>query len=334
MSDFWADTVERLWGMRAKLRRLAGEQDLIFLGDGARPFVLKAMHVGCDAGLVEMQIGAMGRVRAHAPDLPVPQGIATLAGDLLTRVRDEAGQVRLVWMQEAAAGRPFAEAPVHSAQLMRALGGMVAQIDLALNGYAHPALTRVLKWNLVQGDWIAAHVDVIADPARRALIEGCIAGFGAIKSALLALPQQALHNDVNDWNILLEGDGDAARISGLIDFGDMCAAPRICDLAIACAYAVLGARDPMAVLGAIHKGYDAVSPLSRDETAMLWPLLRMRLAVSVVNSAMMAAANPDDAYATISEAPVWAFLEGPWGRMDAEQVATAVVARGSEGMSA
>jgi 4-aminobutyrate aminotransferase-like enzyme len=43
---------------------------------------------------------------------------------------------------------------------------------------------------------------------------------------------------------------------------------------------------------------------------MLWPLLRARLAVSVVNSTLMAQDNPDDPYVTISQAPAWRFLEG------------------------
>ena len=52
---------------------------------------------------------------------------------------------------------------------------------------------------------------------------------------LRALPAQAIHNDANEHNVLIGDDGD---VCGLIDFGDLCRAPRACGLAVACAYAM------------------------------------------------------------------------------------------------
>lgn len=57
-------------------------------------------------------------------------------------------------------------------------------------------------------------------------------------------------------------------------------------------------------------GYHAAYPLTGAEIDMIWPLLRMRLAVSVVNSTLMAIENPDDPYVVISQRPAWDFLEG------------------------
>ena len=52
-----------------------------------------------------------------------------------------------------------------------------------------------------------------------------------------------------------------------------------------------------------------LNPLTGPELDLLWPLLRMRLAVSIVNSTLMAREVPDDPYVVISQAPAWRFLE-------------------------
>jgi 4-aminobutyrate aminotransferase-like enzyme len=127
---------------------------------------------------------------------------------------------------------------------------------------------------------------------------------------LQRLPVQAIHNDVNDYNILVDGAvSQPLRISGLIDLGDICAAPRICNLAIAAAYLLLDTPDPERRLAALVAGYHAANPLSTKEIDLIWPLLQMRLAVSVVNSTLMARDTPDDPYVVISQAPAWRFLE-------------------------
>ena len=124
------------------------------------------------------------------------------------------------------------------------------------------------------------------------------------------LPSVAIHNDVNDYNVLVTPSLKAEpEISGLIDFGDMAASPRVCEIAIAAAYVVLGQDKPEAVLAALVSGYHAEHPLTAVEIDLIWPLLRSRLAVSVVNSTLEANDNPDDPYVTISQAPAWDFLE-------------------------
>ena len=52
------------------------------------------------------------------------------------------------------------------------------------------------------------------------------------------LPHSVIHNDANDYNVLIE-DG---RMSGLLDFGDLVHSATVCDLAIALAYTMLHER--------------------------------------------------------------------------------------------
>lgn len=316
MSNHWQQAMRDVWGIEARLTPLDGEFDLNFLATGARDHVLKVMRPGCDAGLVDLQCRAFDHIVANAPSVTVPGIVRTRDGSLFATVPDETGASRLVWLLERVAGRTYAEVRPHSAALLGDVGRAVGAMDRALADFAHPALERDFKWNLMQGDWIAGRLEVIADPARRALIAGIVEGFRVVRPVLAALPCLAIHNDVNDYNIIVGGSlARTPHVTGLIDLGDMCAAPRICDLAIACAYMVLGQDDPEAALAAVVAGYHAAYPLSAAEVDLIWPLLRLRLAVSVVNSTEMALENPDDPYVVISQTPAWAFLEG--GRVNA-----------------
>ena len=187
---------------------------------------------------------------------------------------------------------------------------MAGRIANGLQGFDHPLLRRIFKWNPLQASWIKAQYPSVADPQRRDLVHSILAGYHAAAEVLETLPTQAIHNDRNDCNVLVAPTLDGApAIGGILDFGDMCRAPRICELANAAAYAVLGQPDPDRVLGAMISGFHSASPLTATEIDLLWPLLRMRLAVSVVNSTLMARCRPDDPYVTVSQAPAWEFLE-------------------------
>lgn len=308
----WQDALRALWGIDARLTKLPGEYDLNYLAetaDGAG-YVLKIMRPECDAGLVELQIAALRHIAKRAPDLPFPAVIPTLSNEQMATYNAKGGETRLLWVLERLPGRTFAHVLPKTEPLIHHLGRVMGASDLALADFAAPGLKRDFKWDLMQARWIAPQIDHVAKGPRRALLENILAEFDAVYPALRHLPQQAIHNDVNDHNILVDGAlSQPHHISGLIDLGDICAAPRICNLAIAAAYLVLDAPDPEKRLAGLVAGYHAANPLTADEVDLIWPLLQMRLAVSVVNSTLMAQDNPDDPYVVISQAPAWRFLE-------------------------
>ena len=312
MTAQWQDILHQHWGIDATITDLPGEYDLNLMAqtaDGTR-YVMKIMRAQCDTDLVALQIAALGHIADQAPDLPFPAVIATLGGDQMIHHITPDGDTRLIWLLECMAGRTFAQVQPKSQALIHDLGRVTGQSDLALADFTHDALVRDFKWDLMQAAWITPEIDGVATGARRTLLHAIADDFAALHPALSALPTQAVHNDINDYNILVDGASSHRRhISGIIDLGDMCAAPRICNLAIAAAYLVLDAPDPAARLAAFVAGYHAANPLTTAQVDMIWPLLRMRLAVSVVNSTLMARDNPTDPYIVISQAPAWKFLE-------------------------
>jgi 4-aminobutyrate aminotransferase-like enzyme/Ser/Thr protein kinase RdoA (MazF antagonist) len=317
MIPHWQDAVKDTWAQQVTLTRIDGEYDLNFLatgvGDTDGDYVLKVMRPGCAEALVQQQCAALDHLRKTAPGLPVPAVIPTGDGALFATLADETGTPRLVWLQQRLPGTTWAGFSPHSLDLIHQLGAYTGRMDAAMatlprSGTADTAPD--FKWDLRAALWIEDQARVIADPGRAVLIRNIIQDFKTIRPALEALPRQQIHNDVNDYNILVTASlTDKPHVSGLIDFGDMCHAPRICNLAIAAAYVLMDHATPEAALVALVQGYHGENPLTAAETDLVWPLLRMRLAVSVVNSTLMAAKNPDDPYITISQAPAWRLLE-------------------------
>jgi 4-aminobutyrate aminotransferase-like enzyme/Ser/Thr protein kinase RdoA (MazF antagonist) len=306
----WQNVLLDVWGIQGTLTRLDGEFDLNFRVSGKDDFVFKVMREGSAPEYVDMQCRAFDHIATNAPGVCVPEIVKTRAGGHFATVRDAAGSERIAWLMEKIAGRTYADFRPHGLDLIQDIGSRVGAMDKALANFSHPALANDFKWNLTRGDWIAEHAGAVADPDRHALIDRIVQEFHAVKPALDALPGVAIHNDVNDYNIIVDGSlTRAAHVAGIIDLGDICASPRICDLAITAAYMVLDHPKPESALAALVSGYHAAYPLTPGEIDLIWPLLRLRLAVSVINSTLMARERPDDPYVVISQKPAWAFLE-------------------------
>ena len=316
MIEHWQQIFQSHWGINAKFVRLGGEFDLNFLATDAtnKIYLFKVMRPDCPVELVQMQITALFHIKNTAPDLPVPLIIPALQSQSHVYCPDQNGNPRLCWVIEGLDGIEFAKFTPKTPKMSHALGRLTGALDQALADFVHPVLDRDFKWNLLNADWISPHLGKIAQGHRLSILNEILQDCIQIKPDLDSLPAQAIHNDINDYNILVDVNSNLEpTISGLIDFGDMCYAPRICELAIAGAYIVLEHPYPDRMLAQLVAGYHDAAPLSEHEIAMIWPLIRMRLAVSVVNSALMAQDNPDDPYVTISQAPAWRLLENtPW----------------------
>ncbi|HSA96926.1 MAG TPA: aminotransferase class III-fold pyridoxal phosphate-dependent enzyme [Acidobacteriota bacterium] len=301
-----------LYGLMAKACPLPSEYDDNFRLETAEGSfrVLKVMHPVREARFVDMQCAALGRIAERDPALPVPRVLPNKVGRLWSRTTI-AGEDRIVWMLSYLPGRPIAGVRPVAPDLLEELGAALARLDLALAGFAHPAAGRELKWDPVRAGWIREHLDRIGDPKRRALVEKVLAGYDAeFVPALPRLGRSVVYADANEYNVLVAIEpARRPRLSGLLDFGDMIETVTVAEIAVAAAYASFGAADLLAAVRPLVAAYHRVHPLTEEEIAVLDVLIRTRLAVSVVNSACRAAAEPGDPYLTVSEAPAWAALE-------------------------
>ena len=66
------------------------------------------------------------------------------------------------------------------------------------------------------------------------------------------------------------------EIKGIIDFGDLCYAPKICDLAIAMAYLLLDTPTPLIRAVDLIEGYLSIQKLDEKEIELLYYLIPAR----------------------------------------------------------
>ena len=290
----------------AEARRLPGEHDANFLLTSAcGVYVLKIAHAGEDAAVLDLQHALLAQLAERAPQLALPRVVRDCDGQLVGQLADGAGRGYAVRVLSYVPGILLAQSAPHDPDLLHSLGHVLGTLDAALADFTHPAAVRVLKWDLCAAGWIGDHLDAIVDPLRRAIVARGLAGFRAIAPHLALLPRSIIHNDANDYNVIVDRVAGQRRVVGLIDFGDCLVSATICELAIGIAYAILGKPDPLSAALPVIAGYHAARPLHEDELAVLLPLVVVRLGTSVVNSALLHAANPADAYLTVSEAAAW-----------------------------
>lgn len=309
------ETVDRLlreeYEIAGTCRLLPGEYDLNIRVDAeAESYLLKIMRSGCDPAFVDMQCRALARLAERAPELPLQRVVPTRAGASTTLLADAGGE-RLAWLLTFLPGRMMAAVRPHTPALLEQIGEALGRLDAALAGFEHPALDRALKWNLCQADWILPHLKRVDDPRRRDRLTRVMDRFTVqVAPRLGGLRRGAIFGDANDHNLLVDYDEQGRQqLSGIVDFGDMCRSVVAGEVAVAAAYAMMGEEHPLAAAAGLIAGYHRVFPFTDDELALLFPLVLTRLAVSVVNAAVVARERPDDPYLTVSEAPAWRLLE-------------------------
>lgn len=291
-------------------RELPSERDQNFLllhADGSHR-VLRLSSPDTDPRVLALQNAALVRLSATLPPgIEVPR-LLPLSGDRLQAEIDlpcGRAAVRLFsWVE----GRPLAEVKPHPPALLESIGTLLAEVDLALAGL-DPLFERWLDWDLINaGEVIASRLPFVPGESRPAIVR-ILERFERLLPKFSALPKQVIHNDGNDWNLLVRSDGGGAQVSGLIDFGDIVSSPRVCEVAIAAAYAGLGKGQPQHAAAAVIAGYQRVAPLSEQEIGLVPDLILSRLAVSVVTSAWRRRAGRLDPYLSISEQQAWDALE-------------------------
>lgn len=301
-----ARLAQDLYQLEATAVPLPSERDQNFkltTADGAA-YVLKIANGAESEAMLAAQQQAMTKVAMRTKRAPQP--IATPDGRFLTQVTGENGRSHFVWLITYLPGVPLGDVPHHSPALLADGGRTLAQAQQALADFDHPALHRRFHWDLQHGpDVIAQRLPLVADTTLHTLISTFITDYMQNTAPTLpALRRGPIHNDANDYNVLVHSRLHDQRIVGLVDFGDMVHSWLVADLAIAIAYAVLDKPDPLATAVHILRGYHEINSLHEDELVALWPLVCLRLAVSVCMAAAQQQQRPADPYLGISQAPI------------------------------
>jgi 4-aminobutyrate aminotransferase-like enzyme/Ser/Thr protein kinase RdoA (MazF antagonist) len=276
----------------------------------AAGFVLKVMHPARERSFIDMQCRALQHLAQRAPQLTLPRVLLNRHGEAFAAITAADGTQRLAWLLTYVPGTMLVKARPHSPELLQSVGQFLGEMDAGLADFAHAAARRELKWDSVRAGWIRNHVHMIGDASRRALVENFLSLYEReVVPALTRLRRSVVYGDANDYNVLVGEPLPLPRkVVSVIDFGDLHETVTVSEVAIAAAYAILGKENPLRAAVEVVAGYHRAFALTENELRVLFPLIGMRLAVSVTNSAQRATVKPDDAYVTVSEGPAWEAL--------------------------
>ncbi len=305
-----AQLARGLFAKDGNVLELPSERDRNFRitdSDGAR-WVLKIAQADEERRLIELQNSVLQHL-AQASAIPVPAVCSTVDGELIGHWSDGA-RSHLVRMLTYLPGVPLASVRPRSNALLRDLGRRLGQLDAALELYQDDTADRALKWDFRHAAAVLAdHIPLIGDPAQRELVNQFHEQFEQTLYPLLPdLRRSIIQNDANDHNVLVHDSLSGQSIAGLIDFGDIVHSYTVGEVAIAAAYAIFGEADPAATMATITSGYHEQWPLTEAELSVVFPLVCLRLCMSVCISAKQKAEEPENAYLSVSERSAWAAL--------------------------
>jgi Ser/Thr protein kinase RdoA (MazF antagonist) len=285
-----AEAISRdIFGIRARASTLPSERDQNFLlTDSAdRKFVLKIANASEERAFLEAQNSVLKHLtkRVSFCQSLVP----SVSGEEIVNV-----QGHLVRLLDYIPGVPLADVRPHSTELLRDLGRKLGQLSKALADFDHPAAHRDFHWDLANGNRVIDDFGpLITNAALRELVFKCRI------DCELDLRKSVIHGDANDYNVLV--DPELNVVTGLLDLGDMVYSYTVGELAIAIAYIVLDKSNPRAAAGEVVDGYAGEFALFDDELQALWPLVLLRLGMSVCMAAYQQKQWPDNEYLGISQ---------------------------------
>ncbi|MFO7714987.1 aminotransferase class III-fold pyridoxal phosphate-dependent enzyme [Desulfosarcina sp.] len=280
-------------------------------------FVLKIANAAETRDVLELQNLAMIHVAQNGATLfdgcdPCPRVCSAPGGEQILTVDDPDGASHYVRLLSYLPGKPLSRVKPHDKALLVGLGAFLGRFDRVCMDFDHPASRRVFHWDLARcGEVVASRLDDLEDAVQRKRVVGLLERYLTITAPKLeTLRSSVIHSDGNDFNVLVSPHGKwGNRVSGLIDFGDMVYSRTINELAIACAYAMMGKTDPLAAAVQVVAGYHSALALTSAELAVLFDLICMRLCASVCHSAHQIRLAPQNDYLMISQRPAWELLD-------------------------
>jgi 4-aminobutyrate aminotransferase-like enzyme len=311
--DQASDIGARLFGIDGPATALPSERDQNFvIGDA----VLKISNAGEDPAVLDMETEGMLHVHRMDPSLPValPRPLAghdpSEGPEAHRSSVDGPGGSHFVRAVNRMPGRSSVPSKGLDPRTLRHLGEVTARLGRALRGFFHPAAGRTLLWNVGNASRLRPLVPEIPDERGRALVTRTLDRFEArVLPAWPRLRAQITHGDPSLDNLLLDDDG---RVTGIVDFGDMCHTALVTDLSTLLVSVLAGRDEDEAFRAArlLLDGYASVTPLEDTERSLLGDLLATRLATSVTVSAWRVRRYPDNAeYIQAGDGDAWDLLE-------------------------
>ena len=222
------------------------------------------------------------------------------------------GELKTVRVLTWLPGRLWANVNPRTSTLRFSLGKKAGALTKTLQDFDHQEAHRSFDWNLTDSLWTKKYTDLFKD-IEKDMVSFFQKRFLELQPSYQSLPKSVVHNDLNDYNVLVSENLKNPEVTGIIDFGDAVYTQTVNDLAIAIAYAIMNTPDPLAAAVEVVKGYHTEYMLSEKELECLYTLVGMRLVTTVTKAALRRADVSKNVYHFISEHDAWQLLKHWYG---------------------
>lgn len=285
----------QLWGRVGQASSLHSERDRNFrmMTPQGESFILKFTNAGEDPDVTDFQTQALCHLGRSDPALAVQRVIPALDGALIAHVAGHDGRmlpVRLFsWLDGDLLGHT-----VLQPQGLFAIGEALARIARAFAGFSHPAADKhPLLWDMQHAASLRPLLPMIPDDEPRSWVSVLLDRFESrVLPVLPHLPRSVIHNDLTGSNMLMDGQ----RVAGILDFGDLVAAPVVQEIGVTASYHLdlVEGADLFAPLLHLLTGYEQIRPLREAEARVLFDLIATRLALRALIPAWRTTLYPEN----------------------------------------
>ena len=270
-------------------RELESERDQAFmLGAG---HVLKVSNIGENEATLDLEERATELCKSLDPSLPVAQPLLPKRAGFVRRSQwtsAKTGMTHFVRCYPLLPGTHHASGSTLPDAMLREWGNVSARIGKALRSLSHPAMSRVLRWDLQHFSSLEPLIVHVSDERTQALCRGALEVFSEVlRPGLCSVRHQVVHGDLHMGNVLLHPD--SGTISGVIDFGDMTYTALVVDIAailsnLGNAVVHLGLGEMLRMARIVLDGYQSLVALEEAELRLLCDAWLVRCAVEVILS--------------------------------------------------
>lgn len=293
------------YGISGELARLPGENMNFLSCDSSG--VKRVVKVAADdqsPAFVEMEFQVLRHASQRLEGVHLPQIIENKFGNVESSFNAGDNDHKRLRIIKYLSGALLDNSDI-SDNIRFNVGKTLAEFDLAVRDFDHPAAHRKHRWDLTRAGQYRPILEMVEDVKKKALLAWAFEQYKKIDARnIKQVNWQFIHGDANPENILVKGE----QVVGLLDFGDSCYNPRICELAICLPYLMMDQDDPLAAVKPVIDGYQSLSPLSEQELNLLWPLVLGRLATTISMATQRRLMDPDHPNWFVSEARAWSLL--------------------------
>jgi len=286
--------LREVYGLDVAVSSLDGDRDANYrvVASTGAVMMFKVIHPDEHAETTRTQDALLTGLADVAPHLPVPRIVRALDGSASPMASTEQGCAFATRLVSFLDGVPIGS----MTEGVWDPDGFGVSIGELMNAMAElpPTKAAPLVWDLMQPRLALALAPSGAPQPGDSLAVSVLERFApSAPEAFADLPWQPLHNDLNPGNVLVKAE--TGRTSAFIDFGDSVHGPRIGEVAVALSYLIDPDQeaerwDAVSTLRGIHRS----CPLEPQEIDVLFELIAVRLAVTILVAHWRAARFPSN----------------------------------------